>query len=215
MKTVYVWEFPVRLAHWALAACIVVLSITGFYIGAPFIHAVENSELIMSGFRFAHFTAAFIFCTAVFIRIYWMFAGNKYASYDQFIPISPERRRNVVDTGLFYAFFTDRLNCSTGHTALAGVTYTFLFCLYLTEIVTGSAMLYIAHGGGAMFWTMGGWSLAVMGVGYLRLIHHMVMWGILVFVLVHVYIGWHNDMIEKNGMISSIFSGYKNMECED
>jgi Ni,Fe-hydrogenase I cytochrome b subunit len=31
-------------------------------------------------------------------------------------------------------------------------------------------------------------------------------------VIAHVYISWHNDLIERNGLISSIFSGYKNME---
>jgi len=35
------------------------------------------------------------------------------------------------------------------------------------------------------------------------------MWCIWIFVIIHVYISWHNDIIERNGLISSIFSGYK------
>jgi Ni/Fe-hydrogenase 1 B-type cytochrome subunit len=127
----------------------------------------------------------------------------------------PTTRRRVGDlfrTALFYAFCSKTLPPATGHTALAGLSYAGLFGLYVAEIVTGGAMLYVAHGGGAALWLLGGWSLAVMDVAWLRLIHHCVMWLIAAFVIVHVYIGWHNDILERNGLISSMFSGYKHEE---
>jgi Ni/Fe-hydrogenase 1 B-type cytochrome subunit len=34
---VYVWQAPVRITHWLIAGSIVLLSITGFYIGRPFV----------------------------------------------------------------------------------------------------------------------------------------------------------------------------------
>jgi Ni/Fe-hydrogenase 1 B-type cytochrome subunit len=212
MKQIYVWEFPVRLAHWLIAASIVTLSFTGFYIGAPFIHAVDNSELIMAYMRFVHFTAAFIFTAAFLVRMYWWFAGNKYSRYNQFIPTTFQRVKDAYHTGQFYAFCSRTLPYAPGHTALAGLSYTFLFIMYVIEIVTGGAMLYLAHGGGTVFWLLGGWSLGIMSVGYLRLIHHLIMWFIALFVIAHVYIGWHNDLVERNGLISSMFGGYKNQE---
>jgi Ni/Fe-hydrogenase 1 B-type cytochrome subunit len=36
-----------------------------------------------------------------------------------------------------------------------------------------------------------------------------VMWVILAFVIVHVYIAWYLDKAEKNGLMGSIFNGYK------
>ena len=33
---VYVWEIPVRLAHWLIASALAVQSVTGLYIGHPF-----------------------------------------------------------------------------------------------------------------------------------------------------------------------------------
>ena len=33
---VYVWEVPVRVTHWLIALSIIVLSVTGLYIGRPF-----------------------------------------------------------------------------------------------------------------------------------------------------------------------------------
>ncbi|HTZ16889.1 MAG TPA: Ni/Fe-hydrogenase, b-type cytochrome subunit [Dissulfurispiraceae bacterium] len=211
MSRVYVWEFPVRVTHWLLVLSIVTLSITGFYIGAPFLYG-DSDNLIMAYMRFAHFVAAFLFTVCVVVRMYWWFAGNKYAKLNQFIPATGERIKNTIDTGLFYAFLKKDLPHAPGHTGLAGLSYTFLFCMYLVLIITGSAMLKVAHGGGAVWTLMGGWSLSIMNVAYLRLIHHLSMWIVWLFVMAHVYIGWHNDLIEKNGLISSIFTGYKNME---
>ena len=211
MSRVYVWEFPVRLAHWLIALSIVVLSVTGFYIGAPFLNG-DAETLIMAYMRFVHFVAAFVFTVCVVVRMYWWFAGNQYARITQFIPMSAERIKNTACTASFYAFCSKDLPHYPGHTGLAGLSYTFLFGLYIVQIVTGFAMYSVAHGGGAIWTLMGGWSLGVMNVAYLRLMHHLIMWVIGIFVIAHVYIGWHNDLIERNGLISSIFSGYKNME---
>ncbi len=32
---VYVWEVPVRIWHWVMALCMVVLAVTGYLIGTP------------------------------------------------------------------------------------------------------------------------------------------------------------------------------------
>ncbi len=56
---------------------------------------------------------------------------------------------------------------------------------------------------------MGGWSLRVISSSTIRLFHHLVMWLIVAFAVVHMYIAWLNDIAEKNGVMSSIFSGYK------
>jgi Ni/Fe-hydrogenase 1 B-type cytochrome subunit len=43
----------------------------------------------------------------------------------------------------------------------------------------------------------------------MRLIHHLVMWVILAFMIHHVYSALLVDHWERNGLMSSIFSGYK------
>ena len=35
-KWVYLWGWPIRAMHWAAVAAIVVLAVTGFYIGRPY-----------------------------------------------------------------------------------------------------------------------------------------------------------------------------------
>jgi Ni,Fe-hydrogenase I cytochrome b subunit len=38
-----------------------------------------------------------------------------------------------------------------------------------------------------------------------------VMYFLLVFTIVHIYIGWYLDSTERNGAMGSIFGGYKFM----
>jgi Ni/Fe-hydrogenase 1 B-type cytochrome subunit len=208
LKRVYVWEFPVRLSHWVNFLAILALSITGYYIGTPFIQAVRDNQFIMAKFRFVHFVAAYFFAMAVLLRIYWWFMGNRYARLNQFLPLSSERVKSCVDTTAFYCFMRERLPDYAGHTGIAGLTYLFLFLLFIIEIFTGFALYSQSHVG-ALWTVLGGWVFAIINEGTVRLIHHCIMWIIAIFLVIHVYIGWHNDMVERNGLMSSIFSGYK------
>ena len=211
IKREYVWEFPVRLTHWLNVLAILTLAVTGLYIGAPFIHAIYGKQLIMAKFRFVHFVAAYIFAVSVVVRIYWWFMGNRYSHWDQFLPVSEERRKNLYGTTQFYCFLRSHCPESIGHTGIAGLTYFFLILIFLLEICTGFALYSQSHAGG--LWTLlGGWLFAVISEGTIRLIHHCIMWVIAVFLVLHIYIGWHNDIMERNGLMSSIFSGYKSIK---
>src|SRR3990170_6932363 len=200
-KRVYVWEFPVRLTHWLNFLSILALSITGFYIWSPFIHAVRENQFIMAQMRFIHFVSSYVFTVSFLIRIYWWFAGNKYARLNQFIFLNSERWKDAADTAKFYAFLKKDIPHDPGHTGIAGLTYFFIFILFLVEILTGFALYSESHVGG--FWTlMGGWLFTIMGTGTVRLIHHLIMWIIGIFLIVHIYISWHNDLVERNGIMS-------------
>jgi Ni/Fe-hydrogenase 1 B-type cytochrome subunit len=49
----------------------------------------------------------------------------------------------------------------------------------------------------------------MFGVQGVRLIHHLLMWAILGFVVHHVYSALLVDHVERNGLMSSIFTGFK------
>ena len=63
VRSIYVYEAPVRLWHWVNALAIVVLAVTGYFIGKPLPtvpgEAAEN--FVLGYIRFAHFAAAYIF----------------------------------------------------------------------------------------------------------------------------------------------------------
>jgi Ni/Fe-hydrogenase 1 B-type cytochrome subunit len=213
LKKVYVWEFPVRLTHWLNVWTIVVLCVTGLYIGFPFIFAPRGEYFVMTTMRFIHFVAAYVFTASFFIRIYWFFVGNQYARWGDFVPLTKKAWMDIFDDIRFYLFIKKDIHHRTGHHALAAFTYFGLFFLFHLEIITGFA-LYAMNHHGWLFHLMGGWFTPYISTMTLRLYHHLFMWLVVLFAIVHIYIGWLIDTIEKNSIISSIFTGYKVLDEE-
>ena len=73
---VYVWEAPVRITHWLIALAIALLSVTGFYIGYPFItvSGPAGQHFVMGWMKVIHAWSAYVFIGAVVARIAWMFS---------------------------------------------------------------------------------------------------------------------------------------------
>jgi Ni/Fe-hydrogenase 1 B-type cytochrome subunit len=203
---VYTWEVPVRVTHWVVVAAIIVLSVTGVYIADPFLLPPGGS--VMMVVRFVHMIAAFLFIAAGVGRTYWLFAGNRFAHWTAFIPTSRNQAREGVRQLGWYLFLRPDAPKVLGHNQLAAGTYSVVFFLFLIQAVTGFALVAI-HGiqpWAALF----GWVPDVLfGVQGVRLIHHLAMWAILAFMVHHVYSAILVDHVERNGLMSSIFTGYK------
>jgi len=211
---IYAWEFPVRLTHWANFLSILTLSITGFYVGDPFIHAVSSKQYIMGWIRFIHFVAAYVFLMSVVIRIYWSFAGNRYANIIQWLPFSGEKIADLFNDIKCYLFLDTKSTCKVGHTSLGAFTYFLLYLIFLFQIFSGFALYSVNHSG-ALWTLLGGWLLGLMELQTVRLYHHLFMYIVLAFVLIHVYLSWTADSKDRNGLISSMFSGWKFMTERD
>ncbi len=213
---VYVWEFPMRLSHWLIVLSLISLSITGFYIGNPFIHAHSSKEYIMGWMRLIHFITAYVFMLSVIIRIYWGFVGNKHANLKSWFPYSGKRFHYLFESIKFYLFIHRRPSHLVGHSPLQGVAYLFIYLLFIFEIVSGFALYSVNHTG--IIWILlGGWLWSIMSLQTMRLFHHLIMYLVLLFGAVHVYIAWYLDLWEKSGLMDSMFSGYKYVikESED
>ena len=205
----YVWEVPVRVTHWVNFLAIIVLSVTGIYIGTAKTLAHEPSQFVMGWIRFVHFVAAYVFSISVISRIYWMFVGNKYASWREFVPFRPARgREHMLDTFKYYTFLNKKAPHPVGHNALAGTAYAAVFILYLVMICTGFA-LYSEHAPRSLLHKLTGWLIIFFSNQGLRLTHHMTMWLLVGFAIHHLYSAWLMDIKERGGVMSSIFSGYK------
>ncbi len=208
LKSVYVWEFPVRFTHWVNVLCIAALSITGYYIGNPFIHGYDASRYVMGWVRFIHFVAAYLFVVSLLIRLYWAFLGNKYASWSALFPFRADQSVRMIQQILYYSFMGKKPPLGVGHTPLAGLTYFLIIVLYLIEILTGFAM-YSRYNPTGIYGSLFGWVLLIFSAPTLRLIHHIVMWLLFYFILIHIYIAMYLDKVEKSGLMGSIFTGYK------
>jgi len=207
-KKVYVWELPVRLTHWLIVACLLVLSATGIYISSPFITVASTASFVMGWIRFIHFVTAYVFIITVAVRIYWAFAGNSFSSWHAFLPFNRERTATMFEQLKFYSLITTKPPSDIGHTPLAGIVYFLLFLLYIVSALTGFA-LYSVHAPGGTMSSLFGWVFSIMSMQMTRLVHHFVMWLILYFAIIHLYIVFLLNSVEKNSLLGSIFDGYK------
>ncbi len=208
---VYVWQIPVRVTHWLIALSVVVLSVTGFYIGRPFITVPgpAGAPFMMGWAKVIHGYTAYVFIAAVLARIVWMFTGNKYARWDKFLPVYRTRQKGVLPTVSFYSFIRKMSPGYVGHNPLAGLAYTAVFGLYLLAIATGLTMRGTSAGAGSLLHSFASLAPFFGGLQVARWIHHVVMWLLLGFAVHHVYSAVLMASIEKKGLMDSIFTGFK------
>ena len=211
-ETVYVWELPVRLTHWINVAAILVLSLTGYYIANPLIgtHGPATDQFLMGAIRFVHIATAIVFTVSVLFRLYWAFAGNRYARWSQFLPVRRGRNRALLRMVGYYTFVRKAPPAEVGHNPLAGITYVGLYILFAVQIATGFALYSQPFHGG--FWPAAfGWIIVTFGAQPVRLVHDLVMWLIIAFTIHHVYSAVLIDIEERSGLVSSIVTGSKSL----
>jgi Ni/Fe-hydrogenase 1 B-type cytochrome subunit len=205
---VYVWELPVRVSHWFIFLPIVVLSFTGYYIHNPFLVAKSDTTFLMATMRFIHVVAGFVFMSAFLLRLYWFFMGNNWSNWRVFVPIHRRQWRGMGGMVAYYSFLRKDLAHHVGHNALAAATYLLMFTLMLIEIVTGLTLYTQVRGKWALGWLFG-WIPGVIDIQHIRLIHFCIMFAFFAFVIHHVYSAVLVSWEERNGLIESIFTGYK------
>ncbi len=216
-RRLYVWEFPVRLYHWVNAVCVLLLIATGFIIGNPIPITYANEAYQQYWFgtvRFIHFVAAFVFFFNFLVRIYWGFVGNRYARWRNFIPLTRQQWREMLDVLKVDILQTDiKERISIGHNALAGFIYFLSFLVFLFQALTGFA-LYSSMST-SFLPKLFAWVVPLMGGDFaVRQWHHIFMWFFVVFVIIHVYLVFYHDYVEGRGTTSSMVGGWK-FERED
>jgi Ni/Fe-hydrogenase 1 B-type cytochrome subunit len=207
----YVWEWPVRVSHWLIVFSFIALVFTGLYIGNPFLVSPGPSQqrFLMGTVKVVHSYAAIIFTLSVLVRIMWMFTGNQYANWNEFIPLARRRRRGLLPMLRFYLFIRRDPPTSIGHNPLAGATYSVVFLIYLTMIATGFALYSVGAPVDSHMRVFAALLPLFGGAQRARWIHHVGMWLLLGFAVHHVYSAVMMAMVEKKGTLESIFSGYK------
>jgi Ni/Fe-hydrogenase 1 B-type cytochrome subunit len=207
---VYVWEKPVRIAHWVIFFCVFILGFTGYYIYKPFIISRDGSVFLMAQMRFVHEVTAFVFISAVLVRSYWWFTGTGLAHWTGFISSKRWWRQGLWRQLKYYFFLRSRPSTHLGHNPLAAVTYMCIWALIVIEIITGMALLDYVNGlgHGALHFFFG-WVFWIVGVHYVREAHFLIMFAFLAFMIHHVYSAVLISVEEGSGLMDGIFSGYK------
>ena len=214
---VYVWELPVRIWHWVMALCMVVLAITGYFIGTPPpTLAGEASEHYLFGYiRFAHFAAAYLFAVRFVLRVIWAFVGNRFARELFAVPVSLFRGEwwgGLFDQMRYYLFLKRDARPWQGHNPLAAAGMFFMYVLgAVFMIVTGFALY--GEGLGRESWIFGAfssWVLPLLGSSEnVHTLHHLGMWYLICFTLIHLYMVVREDILANETIVSAMISGWR------
>ena len=209
LEPVYVWDVIVRICHWTVVFTMVLLVFTGIDIARPFLDQGSGKSAFTHGWvRIVHFYAAMAFSLAVGARIIWMFSGPRVSGWRTFFPASRRRQKGLVQTLLFYSALKSKPPDSIGHNPMAGLTYIFVFLMYILMVLSGFALYSVSSYTSYMH----GWSFLLPifhGPQGARWVHHVTMWLLLCFVIQHVFSAVLTSLAEKNGCVDSMFSGYK------
>ncbi|MFT8814523.1 Ni/Fe-hydrogenase, b-type cytochrome subunit [Acetobacter fabarum] len=214
LTTIYVYEAPVRLWHWVTAASIVVLVITGYFIGSPppSLSGEASNHFLMGWIRYLHFSAAWIFAVGFAGRILWTFMGNIYTRELFYIPVwRKDYWKGLLDEILVYAFIKKQGEKTIGHNPLARTALFFCFTLTgLFMIISGFALY--SDGTGIDSWEgrVFGWVMPWLG-GSLgtHFLHHWGMWIIILFVMIHIYTVTREDIMSRQTLLSAMTNGYR------
>lgn len=138
-KWIYLWGWPLRAMHWAAAIAIVVLAVTGFYIGKPYFmtSGEASSHFLMGWMRFLHFTAAAVFVTTGIVRIYWLFAGDKFERVTALFPVRRRDWVNLYKQVKYYLMIRpEKAPHYLGHNPLQQFSYTgmYLVAMVVAEL---------------------------------------------------------------------------------
>lgn len=209
-RYVVVWDWQLRFLHWAAFATILTLCLSGWLIGsARLTYAGTTGDPYFIGYlRLVHFIAGWLLVSMGILRIAGLFlASTKYQHWRALFPISLKDLKNLYRVGRNYLLcIFEHGPHYIGHNPLQQVAYTGIYLIALLAILTGFC-LYSAYD--ANHWLFGYffWLNGLIGIQYVRLIHLFMLWIFLAFIPIHVYLAIRADTVEREGAISSIFSG--------
>lgn len=218
LREVYVWQLPVRIFHWVNAFCITFLIITGLLItyppGVSYNEGLNQFGFLVGYIRLTHLVLGVILIVNFLVRVYWLFAGNKFAKWYNYMPITKKQWRGIFETLKVDIFLlTPKPIYDIGHNSLAAVTYGGLFVMLTLQAITGLALWSPdAEIVGADFFQ--GVAFKAGGLLVIREIHFYLMWMFILFMIVHIYLVFYHDYIERTGIASSIIGGWKFIEEE-
>ncbi|MRR51220.1 MAG: Ni/Fe-hydrogenase, b-type cytochrome subunit [Rhodocyclaceae bacterium] len=214
VKAVYVYEAPLRLWHWVNALAITVLALSGYFIASPLpTQPGEASNSFLMGYiRFAHFAAGYVLAVGWLGRIYWAFAGNKHSQQLFMIPFWNAKWWGEVLWELrWYLFLEKHPKKYIGHNPLAQLSMFSIFTVGMFFMIATGFALY-SEGTGLGSWAdkVFGWVIPAFGGSQaVHSWHHLGMWVLVTFAIIHIYAAIREDIMSRQSMISTIISGWR------
>jgi Ni/Fe-hydrogenase 1 B-type cytochrome subunit len=213
-RGVYVYGWGIRVWHWMTVLCMAVLSVTGYLIGSPLpsIGGEASSHFAFGTVRFIHFAAGMILAVGFTWRVLLGIVGTPLHR-EIFMPRvdKPRFRRDFGAEMKWYFFMRGEPNPTVGHNPIAQLSMFSLFTLpTIFMIVSGLGLYAEGEGEGGRLDRYFGWVGPMLGGSQpMHTYHHLAMWAVLVFVLVHVYAVVREDVLGGMSTVSVIVSGFR------
>jgi Ni/Fe-hydrogenase 1 B-type cytochrome subunit len=213
-EPVYVYEAPVRLWHWVMMVAMLVLAATGYLIGSPppAVGGEATESYFFAWIRTLHFIAAMVFAVMFLVRVYWAFVGN-HSSRAIFLPPvwNAGWWKGLFSQMGYYLFLRRDSELWVGHNPLAQLA---MFAMYtlgtIFIIVTGFALYAGQWGWGTWQMNAMGWVFVLLGDPQMvRTLHHLAMWYLVLFAVIHVYMVFREDIMSGESVIGTMINGIR------
>lgn len=211
---IFVYEWPVRVWHWVTTLCMGVLAVTGYFIALP-LHTLsgEASDHFFNGWvRTGHFVGAYVLAIGFVARAWWAIVGNHHAKEIFFLPITKKTYwKELLEEAKWYALLSKVPGKFTGHNPLARTAMFGMFVLGTAFIIlTGFGLYAEQSGAGSWQSALFGWTISLAGSSMmLRTWHHLAMWWLLLFSMIHMYLVFREDIMGRTSMASTMISGWR------
>ena len=210
---VYVYDAATRIWHWVTALCIVVLGVTGYFIGSPppSIGGEAYQHFLFGYIRMTHFIAGMILGVAFLMRIYRVFVGGPHARQIFYIPFWNLHWWKDLFGEVRWYLFMGKPKEYIGHNPLAHFAMFAMFLLpTIVLLLTGFALYAEDAGVQSLWYRLFGWVFVVIGDSFaVHTWHNVAMWIVIIFSMVHMYMAIREDMTHRQTTISSMVSGWR------
>lgn len=214
LRQVYVYEVPVRIWHWGMIVAMVVLVATGYLIGSPWSGSRQEATYVyfFGNVRMIHFIAGMIFAVLFAMRLYWAVVGNHHARAIFAPPVwSGNWWKGLIGQAGYYLFLRKESALWIGHNPLAQLAMFLMYVLgAIVIILTGFALFAEQYGWGSAWMGAFGWVIDLLGSSQMvRTVHHLAMYYLLIFAIVHMYMATREDIMGGESVIGTMVNGVR------
>ena len=222
-----------RIIHWLNAFSMIVAIATGLYIAAPyyqtFIADGAVDKYVMAWNRWGHFMVAIIFDVTSIIIAYLFFFSRFEQPWRKLVP-TITNIKEFIEVFLNLITLNRRKKFDSTHSDSFNTVYFTIFHLLLAWMLFTGLQMYV-HGLGSgessigawwpwMLHLVTDWTLPVsswmtgstatgINIMDVRIVHHITMWLIIVWVVFHIYYQVWRTIFWKEGDISIVIGGDK------
>jgi Ni/Fe-hydrogenase 1 B-type cytochrome subunit len=205
------WSAAIRFNHWLTAVSIFILIATGLYIADPF--TISSGETVdkffMGKVRFWHILFGVVLSFLFLWRLYLAFFSRFHADCKDFLACT--NLENSIRQVRFYLLVSKEPPLHTHlYGPLQSLAYLGFFGMAFLIILTGLILMGAGYDAGftaLVYHVVKPFENWMGGLAMVRWIHHILMWGFILFIAVHIYMAFWYDVVFKEGTVSSMISG--------